>query len=105
MNRENGDHTRYITSGPDSASAQEVTQTIYRPNGATPLSVVLLDALEAHGADPSLFILYDYVDTESLEDLYKTTRKAPAVVEFELLDFRVTIHGDEPVIIEVEDRS
>ena len=98
-----------VTDDPDEdgRNADEAERRIYYPEReGTSLSETVLEAVEAHeGVDLSRsdFVLFDAIDPDALDRLFRTEADADVVVEFTVDDVRVTLLGDGGVDVRVSD--
>lgn len=100
-----------MTDDPQSerGRADESERRVYYPEseGAT-LSETVLEAVEAHedvDVARSDFVLFDAVDPDALDDLFRADSDANVVVEFTVDDVRVTLLGDGGVDVRVSDTA
>lgn len=79
----------------------------YTPDQDRSLTDAVLDAIETHrGKDISSsdFVLYDDINPDALDKLFKHDAKPRTRVTFDTDDVRVELYGDHGVEIEVRDR-
>lgn len=87
-------------------NAGDAERRVYRPeNEDTSLAETVLAAIEAYGdvdVERSEFVLFDAVDPDALDRLFRADADAEVVVEFTVDDVRVTLLGDGGVDVRVE---
>lgn len=78
----------------------------YPANEDTSLSETILEAIEAYedvDVSRSEFVLFDVIDPDALDRLFRAEADADLVVEFTIDDLHVTLQGDGGVDVKVED--
>ena len=83
-------------------------QVQFTPNGDRTLSDAVLEAIEAYkGSDllTSDLVLYDNINPDALDELFRAGANANTVLRFDTDDVRVTLWGDGGIIIEVAERA
>lgn len=91
----------------DRESAGDAERRVYYPESEdTSLSETVLEAIEAYqdvDVTRSEFVLFDAIDPDALDRLFRTEADADVVVEFTVDDVRVTLLGDGGVDVKVSD--
>lgn len=89
----------------DDGNAGEAERRVYYPEDEeTSISERVMEAIEAYeGVDVtrSEFVLFDAIDPDALDRLFRTEADADVVVEFTVDDVRVTLLGDGGVDVRV----
>lgn len=73
-----------------------------------PLSTAVLEAIEEHKNEDlreSDFVLYDDIDPDAIDTLFREDSTARTAVEFHTDDVTVTLRGNGAVEIRVSDRD
>lgn len=81
---------------------------LYHPGEARTLSEAILDAIEDHtGSDLTRedFVLYESVDPDALDALFRDDADADMYVQFNVRDLTVRLWGDGGIEIAVGDRD
>ena len=99
-----------MTDGPNAnggRDADEAERRVYYPeNEDASLSETVLEAVEAFeevDVARSDFVLFDAIDPDALDRLFRSDADANVVVEFTVDDIRVTLLGDGGVDVRVSD--
>lgn len=88
-------------------SDDDVERERYHPDEERSLSDAILEAIEQHlGEDIATaeFHLYDDIDPDALDDLFRPDASANTSVRFDTDDVRVTLWGDGAVDIRITSR-
>ena len=84
----------------------DAERRVYHPDREeTSLAETVLAAIEAYGdvdVERSEFVLFDAVDPDALDRLFRADSDADLVVEFTVDDVRVTLRGDGGVDVRVD---
>jgi len=86
----------------------DVVRTEYDPGSDESLSVLIVEAIEEHenrDLSRSEFVLYDDVNPDALDDLFRARSTADTSVQFETDDVSVSLWGDGTVHVVVTDRE
>lgn len=93
----------------DTVTGESTERRIESPsNGDVPLSTAILEAIGDHKNEDlrvSDFVLYDDVDPDALDSLFRENSTAETLVQFTTDDVTVTLWGDGGVEIRVSDRE
>lgn len=87
---------------------REVVRAEYDPGSEQSLSVLIVEAIEEHeGRDLSRsdFVLYDDVNPDAIDDLFRARSTAETSVQFDTDDVSVSLWGDGTVQVVVTDRD
>lgn len=91
----------------DRQNAEEAERRVHYPEEeGTSLSETVLEAVEAFedvDVARSDFVLFDAIDPDALDRLFRSDADANVVVEFTVDDIRVTLLGDGGVDVRVSD--
>lgn len=85
----------------------EVEQAKYTPEQDRSLSEAILEAIEAHtkkDVSNSDFVLYDDINPDALNELFRDDARQRTTVGFDTDDVRVELYSDVGVVINVRDR-
>ena len=86
-------------------SDESAVRRQYDPGGDRSLSTVILEAVEAHErGDVTNFKLYDNIDPDALDHLFKEGAHGDLTVRFDFDDVEVSLWGDGRVEIRVTDQ-
>lgn len=87
---------------------ENVERRVYHPDSEfTSLSEAILEAVDAHESgeiDRGSFRLYDSVDPDALDGLFREDADADLTVQFNIDDVTVSLWGDGGVDVRVTDR-
>lgn len=86
----------------------DVVETRYVPEQQESLTDVLFDAIEEFKGEDisdSDFILYDEIDPDALDTLFRHTAEPRTTVIFVTDDVRVELYGDDGVVVTVRERQ
>ena len=93
----------------DNVTRESTERHVESPSdGAVPLSTAILEAIEDHKDEDlqeSDFVLYDDIDPDAIDSLFREASSAETSVQFNTDDVTVTLWGDGRVEIRVTDRE
>lgn len=78
------------------------------PDDDLPLSTAILEAIEDHKNEDlreSDFVLYDDINPDAIDNLFREDSTARTAVEFNTDDVTVTLRGNGTVEVRVSDRD
>lgn len=93
---------------PDPHDEEFPTYTWYDPDEEQALSEAVIDAIEAHeniDASREEFVLYEQIDPDALDGLFRPDANADITVKFRIDEVTVTLWGDGGIDIRVTDKE
>lgn len=99
-----------MNQGPDTGGTENETEPVrvkYTPDQDRSLSDAVLDAIEEYKGEDlarSDFVLYEDIDPDALDSLFRHDARPRTTVEFDTDDVRVELYGDSGVVITVRER-
>lgn len=88
-------------------SETELVRDKYTPDQDRSLSGAILEAIEEFRDEDmaqSDFLLYEDIDPDALDSLFRHDAQPRTTVEFDTDDVRVELYGDDGVVITVRER-